>query len=1277
MKWIVVVAVPVFLAFGQESQTCTSVDIQTGISTVLLQRSSPVRAASERSVNVDAEFLETRVTTLAELIVTDLDGSQVKVPAGGVTSIRSRIAMSMVIAFLSCLFLQLMGEVRLGKNKTGTSIHNSIEIVCLSRNFWYGSMAFVLMFIALVGFAPGSVVALTSGNWYADAFVQGNRPSVVEAINRFGSRWKLVLWVHVVIAIGWLVLAAAKVATGLSHRVGHSQDRWWHKKAGYGVALLGMLAMVLGASLELHKRLDGARGEGYFAFGSVMMSAFIVVVNLSLGIHYIRIKDIRSHKVAMSLACAWSANAGSLRFFAYVLSRTTGRSSLDTGINCGAQFMFMGLMLGFLFSASLSGGDHICNLIIANVFIVVVSFVHMAVTLLKAYGSVVLAPMLAWAFCVAILMHWNSRTTITGEPRLEEFDAATDETLSSEAVAQSATEEASKGLQKDPASEHREVELIASPALISAFHALVGWPARCTLALAVLFALSCALATDYTRLKNKPLHLEPFGTRLKDVQLKVQHDFGSDPAGSMHALVLMWCDDCTTLSSNLALDRAMTANDKIEAALRRLSKHQPSCSSLTWQSYSEHADLNRKLFVARSRDHQSLAPERGIVMRMTLNATTGFGQSNPCISSVRKAVGEVNEKTDGLNVVMASANAVLDASFQQSDQSTLLHLAMSAPIMMLLLMLGVGSLARAITPFLCLAASIAGFRAMLVVVKWCWDDFNFAGPDTSIVFILLALCFDYGLFFWARFSEERRKNPSEGAYTQAIMTTLKTSGYAIFLSMVVLLVTFFINALYPEHNKSGYLGTSFQLISGVVFVGFYSLTIPAVLAAQFPSQFDTKDEDDGWRGLQRARSMVSRSVMERPRWTELCGHFVTRKPWNCVVPLFVFICFAPLVITLRSAKLNFDTYGVFASKTVPEFSAHAIYEARFSAGRSTPAFVLLEAIPIDDATKSVKAGKSVVLTKQFRKVSCDFVRLVLDETRGMKYEIKSADVRSIWWDPARGACAVKPLLTAGASISSDGREELMQLQMRVNDTSEAAQSMTRRFWKVIEPKANWTFHAGGATYALKASLDTPLAEEMLMEQVYHRHLPWNMFLTVVVVSSIIGYCFSSVFVAFKLVFTVVVPILAEYGMLVGVYQYGWLTWLGIDATNGIRWTLMYNTAGFLFALAIDYDIFLFARVYERRLEGYDNRSAVRVALNETGPVITLAGSLMIIAFFFIFLSSLPLVSQIGFLYCFGVAVDTFIIRMWIAPAVLCIYEPLNFWPKKMPPITKTYFARPS
>merc|ERR1719502_2657669 len=101
-------------------------------------------------------------------------------------------------------------------------------------------------------------------------------------------------------------------------------------------------------------------------------------------------------------------------------------------------------------------------------------------------------------------------------------------------------------------------------------------------------------------------------------------------------------------------------------------------------------------------------------------------------------------------------------------------------------------------------------------------------------------------------------------------------------------------------------------------------------------------------------------------------------------------------------------------------------------------------------------------------------------------------------------------------------------------------------------------------------------------------------------------------------------------------------------------------------------MFLFARVYELRLDGYDNRSSVRIAMEETGPMITIAGSLMCVAFYFTILLDLPIVSETGMLYFIGVGIDTFIVRMWIAPAVLCWVETLNYWPQKMPPRVKDY-----
>jgi len=178
---------------------------------------------------------------------------------------------------------------------------------------------------------------------------------------------------------------------------------------------------------------------------------------------------------------------------------------------------------------------------------------------------------------------------------------------------------------------------------------------------------------------------------------------------------------------------------------------------------------------------------------------------------------------------------------------------------------------------------------------------------------------------------------------------------------------------------------------------------------------------------------------------------------------------------------------------------------------------------------------------------------------------------------------------------------------------------------------------------------------------------------VIAICAIVSILFSSLGIGLKLVLTVMLPIAAEYGLLVGAYQDGWLRCFNIEPTNGVIWNLFYQTLGFLFGLAVDYDMFLFARVYERRHQGYDNESAVRLAVAETGSVITIAGSIMAVSFLFLIMSNTYAVSQVGFLYFFGVIIDTYVIRTILAPAALCVSETLNYWPSKVPPATKSWW----
>ena len=103
---------------------------------------------------------------------------------------------------------------------------------------------------------------------------------------------------------------------------------------------------------------------------------------------------------------------------------------------------------------------------------------------------------------------------------------------------------------------------------------------------------------------------------------------------------------------------------------------------------------------------------------------------------------------------------------------------------------------------------------------------------------------------------------------------------------------------------------------------------------------------------------------------------------------------------------------------------------------------------------------------------------------------------------------------------------------------------------------------------------------------------------------------------------------------------------------------------------LDYDVFLLGRVYEYRTDGYSTSDALILGLEHTGSIITTAGIIMVSAFVVLLMSSNPVVVQLGFQLSIAVLVDTFLVRTFFVPALMQVGVEWNWWPKKMPEVTK-------
>ena len=125
--------------------------------------------------------------------------------------------------------------------------------------------------------------------------------------------------------------------------------------------------------------------------------------------------------------------------------------------------------------------------------------------------------------------------------------------------------------------------------------------------------------------------------------------------------------------------------------------------------------------------------------------------------------------------------------------------------------------------------------------------------------------------------------------------------------------------------------------------------------------------------------------------------------------------------------------------------------------------------------------------------------------------------------------------------------------------------------------------------------------------------------TLSVVFVLVALRFRAAVVPLKLAATIVLPLAFVFGLAVTVYQKGTLDALDWDAvasdgTGGVAWLLPCSTVFLLIGLALDYDIFLFSRVYELRRAGLCDVDAINRAVAVSGPVISAAGVIMALAF---------------------------------------------------------------
>ncbi|MFF3348451.1 MMPL family transporter [Streptomyces sp. NPDC002779] len=155
---------------------------------------------------------------------------------------------------------------------------------------------------------------------------------------------------------------------------------------------------------------------------------------------------------------------------------------------------------------------------------------------------------------------------------------------------------------------------------------------------------------------------------------------------------------------------------------------------------------------------------------------------------------------------------------------------------------------------------------------------------------------------------------------------------------------------------------------------------------------------------------------------------------------------------------------------------------------------------------------------------------------------------------------------------------------------------------------------------------------------------------------------GSVLIPLRTIATTLLSLGAALGAVVWVFQDGHLAGLlGAEGLGALSLTAPPLIIAIAFGLAMDYELFILARMREARERGEDEREAVVTGLRRSGRVVTCAALLLAIVFGAFMTGGFSPILQIGLGLTLAVLIDATVVRMLLVPATMALLGRRAWW----------------
>jgi RND superfamily putative drug exporter len=552
------------------------------------------------------------------------------------------------------------------------------------------------------------------------------------------------------------------------------------------------------------------------------------------------------------------------------------------------------------------------------------------------------------------------------------------------------------------------------------------------------------------------------------------------------------------------------------------------------------------------------------------------------------------ESIGGITPYLVGQPAMWAALSEVSKEDLETAEAQGFPIVALILIAVFGSLAAASLPLALGAVAVTVTGAIIYLLSQQMEMSVFVTNMASMLGIGVAV--DYSLFILARFRESVRAGKGAAA---ARAEALATSGVAVTFSGLAVVIS--LAGLWMVENQA-----LRSMALGAMIVVAIAILVATTLLPALIRLMGHRVEAGGvaWsvlRAFRRLWRKPRRRGSTRPdretfwqRWT----YAVMHRPVVAVVTV------SAILLTMAIPVLSLETGNGAIKQFDKDDDARVGTElaAEASGGGADPVKVVATFASGNSSDPANAAG----LRDFSRRAGAD------------------PEVETVAPAVASGNAALIDLVTKADSAEA---EESLNLVTRLRDEVVPSSSLA----------SSATVEVGGEAARVLDSRDQ-INGSM-----------WKIILFVLAFSFVVlMLMLRSIVLPLKAVLMNLLSIGAAYGVLVAVFQWGWLDgFLGFEKLGALD--------------TLTPPLVLLSRIKEHYDQHGDNRRAVAEGLASSAQVITSAALIMVSVFAVFVLTGVPSIKQLGMGNAIAIAIDATLVRLILVPAAMQLLGRWNWW----------------